>query len=58
MRRCLLLGLPKFDIFAVVMRISPHLLYSPLKVVVDRYCIRLIVVAVGANEKNQFSDVK
>ena len=34
-RRGLVLALPKFDVFVVVMKISPNLLYPPIKAVVD-----------------------
>ena len=34
-RRGLVLALPKFDVFVVVMKIIPNLLYPPIKAVVD-----------------------
>ena len=51
-RPCLLLVLPRFDTFVLVMRIIQNLLYPPIKAVVDRYCIRIVV---GANEKSYCS---
>lgn len=37
----LLLVLPRFDTFVLVMRIIPNRLYPPIQVVVDRYSIRI-----------------
>ena len=45
-RRGLVLALRKFDVFVLVMRIIPNLLYPPIKAVVDRYCIRITPFAV------------